>query len=128
MINRILIHQLRHLKTGDEAQFNAVAQPLPLGDLKASQLPMPNVAKPLNTAAVVVENVQGDLNLADGLMDLNLRLHKPPLNVAQLILTVIYDDRACKKAICNKDPNLGLILNENSTHKVPLRLTLKVDP
>ena len=74
---------------------------------------MPNVAQPLNAAAVVVENVQGDHQLADGLMDLNLRLHQPPLNVAQLLLNVIYDDRAFKKAICDKESILGLILNEN---------------
>ena len=91
------LNQLRHLKSGDELQLDAVAQPLPFCHLKGHQFTMPNVGIPLNAALVVVEDVQGDLNLADRLMDFKLGLHHPPLNVAQLLLNVIYDDRALRK-------------------------------
>jgi hypothetical protein len=58
----------------------------------------------------VVVEVRGHLNLADRLMDLKIGLHQPRLNVGQLLLNVIYDDRAFKKAIYNKDPKFGLNL------------------
>ena len=57
----------------------------------------------------MVVEVRGHLNLADRLMDLKIGLHQPRLNVGQLLLNVIYDDRALRKQFIIRIQNLGLI-------------------
>ena len=57
----------------------------------------------------MVVEVRGHLNLADRLMDLKIGLHQPRLNVGQLLLNVIYDDRALRKQFIIRIQHLGLI-------------------